>query len=134
MAYVGNIVALIKNRLEKKKLGYHVFNYADKPDFSMVELTQTIEEKMKIKLPTIKIPYLLGMIGGYGFDFISVLSGKKFSISSVRVQKFCAITQFDSDKVHSSFKSPFTLKEGLEKTLEHEFINTKEDEVLFYSE
>jgi len=134
MAYVGNIVALIKNRLEKKKLGYHVFNYADKPDFSMVELTQTIEEKMKIKLPTIKIPYLLGMIGGYGFDFISVLSGKKFSISSVRVQKFCATTQFDSDKVHSSFKSPFTLKEGLEKTLEHEFINTKEDEVLFYSE
>ena len=134
MAYVGNIVALIKDRLEKKELGYHVFNYADKPDFSMVELTQTIEEKMKIKLPSIKIPYLLGMMGGYGFDFISVLSGKKFSISSVRVQKFCATTQFDSDKVHSSFKAPYTLKEGLDKTLEHEFINTKEDEVLFYSE
>jgi nucleoside-diphosphate-sugar epimerase len=134
MAYVGNIVALIKDRLEKKELGYHVFNYADKPDFSMVELTQTIEEKMKIKLPSIKTPYLLGMMGGYGFDFISVLSGKKFSISSVRVQKFCATTQFDSDKVHSSFKAPYTLKEGLDKTLEHEFINTKEDEVLFYSE
>jgi nucleoside-diphosphate-sugar epimerase len=134
MAYVGNIVALIKDRLEKKELGHHVFNYADKPDFSMVELTQTIEEKMKIKLPSIKIPYLLGMMVGYGFDFISVLSGKKFSISSVRVQKFCATTQFDSDKVHSSFKAPFTLKEGLDKTLEHEFINTKEDEVLFYSE
>jgi nucleoside-diphosphate-sugar epimerase len=134
MAYVGNIVALIKDRLEKKELGHHVFNYADKPDFSMVELTQTIEEKMKIKLPSIKIPYLFGMMGGYGFDFISVLSGKKFSISSVRVQKFCATTQFDSDKVHSSFKAPYTLKEGLDKTLEHEFINTKEDEVLFYSE
>lgn len=134
MAYVGNIVALIKNRLEKNEPGCHIFNYADKPDFSMVELTQTIEEKMKIKLPSIKIPYLLGMMGGYGFDFISALSGKKFSISSVRVQKFCATTQFDSDKVHSSFKAPFTLKEGLDKTLEHEFINTKEDEVLFYSE
>ncbi len=56
MAYVGNIVALIKDRLEKKELGYHVFNYADKPDFSMVELTQTIEEKMKIKLPRLKYP------------------------------------------------------------------------------
>ena len=134
MAYVGNIVALIKDILEKKESGYHVFNYADKPDFSMVELTQTIEKKMKIKLPSIKIPYLLGMMGGYGFDFISVLSGKKFSISSVRVQKFCATTQFDSDKVHSSFKAPYNLKEGLDKTLEHEFINTKVDEVLFYSE
>jgi GlcNAc-P-P-Und epimerase len=134
MAYVGNIVALIKNRLEKKELGYHIFNYADKPDFSMVELTQTIEEKMKIKLPSIKIPYLLGMMGGYGFDFISVLSGKKFSISSVRVQKFCATTQFDASKVHSVFNSPYTLEEGLNKTLEHEFINKKEDDVLFYSE
>lgn len=134
MAYVGNIVALIKNRLEKKELGYHIFNYADKPDFSMVELTQTIEEKMKIKLPSIKIPYLLGMMGGYGFDFISVLSGKKFSISSVRVQKFCATTQFDASKVHSVFKSPYTLEEGLNKTLDHEFINKQEDDILFYSE
>ena len=134
MAYVGNIVAFIKNRLEKNEPGYHIFNYADKPDFSMVELTRIIEEKMKIKLLRIKIPYLLGMIGGYGFDFISVLLRRKFTISSVRVKKFCAITQFDSDKVHSSFKAPFTLKEGLDKTLEHEFINTKEDEVLFYSE
>ena len=53
----------------------------------------------------IKIPYFFGMMGGYVFDFISVLSAKKFSISSVRVQKFCATTQFDSDKVHSSFKA-----------------------------
>ncbi len=45
MAYVGNIVALIKNRLEKIEAGYHIFNYADKPDFSMVELTQTDRRK-----------------------------------------------------------------------------------------
>jgi nucleoside-diphosphate-sugar epimerase len=134
MAYVGNIVALIKNKLEKSEPGFHIFNYADKPDFSMVELTQKIEEKMKIKLPSFKIPYLLGMMGGYCFDLISVLTGKKFSISSVRVQKFCATTQFDASKAHSVFNSPYTLEEGLNKTLEHEFINKKEDDVLFYSE
>jgi nucleoside-diphosphate-sugar epimerase len=134
MAYVGNIVALIKNRIEKSEPGYHIFNYADKPDFSMVELTRIIEEKMKIKLPSIKIPYLLGMVGGYGFDFISVLLRKKFSISSVRVKKFCATTQFDASKVRSVFKSPYTLDEGLNKTLEHEFINKQEDDVLFYTE
>ena len=49
MAYVGNIVALIKDRLEKKELGHHVFNYADKPDLSMNELTQLIKIKMNIK-------------------------------------------------------------------------------------
>ena len=85
-------------------------------------------------LTKFKIPYWLGMLVGYGFDLVSFITQKKFSISSVRVQKFCATTQFDSDKVHSSFKAPYTFKEGLDKTLEHEFINTKEDEVLFYSE
>ena len=134
MAYVGNIVALIKNRLESTELGFNVFNYVDKPDFSMVEITQIIEEKMKIKLSSIKIPYLLGIIGGYGFDFISVLSRKKFAISSVRVKKFCATTQFDASKVRSIFKSPYTLEEGLNKTMEHEFINKQKDDVLFYTE
>ena len=61
-------------------------------------------------------------------------AGKKFSISSVRVQKFCATTQFDASKVRSVFKSPYTLEEGLNKTLEHEFINKQEDDILFYSE
>lgn len=134
MAYVRNIVAFIKDRLEYIEPGFHIFNYADKPDFTMVELTQKIEEKMKIKIPNIKIPYLLGMIGGYCFDIISVISRKKFSISSVRVQKFCATTQFDASKVHRVFNPPYRIEEGINKTLEHEFLNKKEDDVLFYSE
>ena len=39
------------------EFGYHVFNYADKPDFSMVELTQLIEKKMHIILPKESIPF-----------------------------------------------------------------------------
>ena len=74
MAYVGNIVALIKSRLETNENGYHVFNYADKPDFSMIELTQLIERKMNIKLPKQRIPYWVGMIFGYGFDLFSFFS------------------------------------------------------------
>ena len=134
MAYVGNIVALIKDRLLKMELGYNVFNYADKPDFSMNELTQLIEKKMNIKIPKERIPFWMGMFAGYGFDLISLLSRKNLSVSSVRIKKFCATTQFDSSKVHNIFKAPYSLREGLDKTLEHEFINTKEDEVLFYSE
>ena len=134
MAYVGNIVALIKDRLEKKEVGYHVFNYADKPDFSMIELTQLIEKKINIKLPKQRIPFWIGMLVGYGFDLISLLSRKNLSVSSVRIKKFCATTQFDASKVHNIFKAPYSLREGLDKTLEHEFINSKEDEVLFYSE
>lgn len=72
------------------------------------------------------------MLGGYGFDILSLVSRKKLSISSVRVNKFCATTQFDASKVHSSFNAPYSLEEGLNATLEHEFINPKDDDILFF--
>ena len=134
MAYVGNLNAFIKNRLEAVKQGYNVFNYVDKPDFSMNELTSVIEDKMKISISKQRIPLWLGMLGGYGFDILAFLTRKKLSISSVRVKKFCATTQFDAKKAHNFFKAPYTLQQGLENTLDHEFINPKEDEVLFFSE
>ncbi len=134
MAYVGNVVAFIKNRLEKQEPGYHVFNYADKPDYNINELVSLIEQIMKLKIPRIRIPYYIGIIGGYCFDIFSKIIGKKLLVSSVRVKKFCATTQFNATKAQNSFNAPYSLKEGLSKTLEHEFINPKQDDILFYSE
>lgn len=134
MAYVGNVVAFIKNRIQQNAAGYQVFNYVDKPDFNMKELVSVIEDKMNIQLPKTKIPYALGVIGGYIFDLLSLITGKKLPLSSVRIKKFCATTQFNADKAHQVFKAPFSLRQGLERTLEHEFINPKEDDILFYSE
>ena len=134
LAYVGNVVAFIKNKLEKAELGYHVYNYADKPDYSMNELIAVIEKKMKLNIPKFKIPYFIGLLGGFCFDIISIILRKKFPISFVRVKKFCATTQFDSKKAHSSFNAPYSIKEGLDNTLENEFINPINDDILFYSE
>ena len=134
MAYVGNIVAFIKDQLENSKEGYYVFNYADQPDLTMNELIVLIENKMNIIIPKIKIPYALGLLAGHCFDFFSKISGNKLSISSVRVKKFCATTQFDSTKIKSNFDSPYSLEEGLTKTLEYEFINPNKNDIIFYSE
>jgi nucleoside-diphosphate-sugar epimerase len=134
MAYVRNVVDFIKHRLKKNDPGYHIFNYSDKPDFSMLQLVSVVEKKMKLKISKKHIPYWLGIIGGYGFDFLAFIIKKKLSISSVRVKKFCATTQFDSNKVHNSFKAPFSLKDGLNRTLDHEFNNPKKDDILFFSE
>ena len=134
MAYVGNIVAFIKDQLEKSKEGYYIFNYSDQPDLTMNELIALIENKMNITIPKVKIPYALGLLAGYCFDFYSKISGNKLSISSVRVKKFCATTQFNSTKIKSNFDTPYSLDEGLTKTLEHEFINPNNDDILFYSE
>jgi GlcNAc-P-P-Und epimerase len=134
MAYVGNIASLIKFKLINNQNKLLVYNYSDKPDLNMLQLVSFIENKMNIKTPKIQIPYLLGMIGGYVFDFISFITNRKLPISSVRVKKFCATTRFDSKKIHLEFNPKFTLKEGLDKTINHEFINDETDDVLFYSE
>lgn len=134
MAYVGNVVAFIKNRLETNELGYEVFNYIDKPDFNMLELVGQVEKSLSKKVPSISIPYVFGMLAGYGFDLLSFLTRKKLSVSSVRVKKFCATTQFDATKTHEVFKAPYNLADGLDRTLKHEFLNTPKDDVVFYSE
>ena len=134
MAYVGNVVAFIKKQVEIKTAGLQIFNYVDRPDFNMNELVSLVQNKMNIKIMSHKVPYLLGILGGFCFDLLAIITRKKLMISSVRVKKFCATTQFDASKVHERFKAPFSLTEGLNKTLESEFINRSDDEVLFYSE
>ena len=135
MAYVGNIVAFIQYLIETQKPGYRLFNYIDKPDTNMSELVRQVEKSLNKKLPAIRLPYWLGYMGGLSFDLLAKLTGKKFSVSAVRVKKFCATTQFDATAAHSSgFKAPFTLSEGLHRTLHYEFIDPQKDDVVFVSE
>lgn len=134
MAYVGNIVAFIKDRLQECKLGYEVYNYVDRPDFNMRELVRQVEKSLIKKVPSIRIPYVFGLLVGCVFDFLSFISRKKLSVSSVRIKKFCATTQFDATKAHEAFNSPYTLSDGLDRTLKHEFLNKLDDDIVFYSE
>lgn len=135
MAYVGNIVAFVKFMLEKVTSGYNVFNYIDKPDTNMNDLVALVSDVLHKHIPATHFPYWMGMMGGYCFDALAFVTRKKLAISSVRVKKFCAVTQFDSSKAMSSgFVPPFTLKDGLARTLEFEFVHPKPDAIEFVSE
>ncbi|HAQ17690.1 MAG TPA: UDP-N-acetylglucosamine 4-epimerase [Prolixibacteraceae bacterium] len=135
MAYVGNVVAFIQFCINMQKPGYRLFHYIDKPDMNMNELVQQVEKSLDKKLPAVRLPYWLGYMGGLSFDLLAKLTGKKFSVSAVRVKKFCATTQFDATAAHNSgFKAPFTLSEGLHRTLHYEFIDLNKDEIVFESE
>ena len=90
---------------------------------------------MNKHIPATHFPYWLGMIGGYCFDIFACITRKKFAVCSVRVKKFCATTEFDAAKIHSSvFKAPYSLGEGLARTLEFEFIYPPTDDITFKSE
>ena len=128
MAYVGNIVAFIQFLIDEKTEGYNIYNYVDKPDFSMNELVALVSRVLGRHIPSIHIPYWIGMCGGLVFDLLAKISRKKLPISSVRVRQFCATTQFDAMKIQQSgFKVPYTLEEGLSKTLRFEFIDPPQD-------
>ncbi|SFE26506.1 Nucleoside-diphosphate-sugar epimerase [Chitinophaga sp. CF118] len=119
MSYVRNIVTFIKYWVDQGNKGYHVFNYADKPDLSTVELINVVYDKIGRHKSGIKIPYFIGYLGGIAFDILAKLSGRKFPVSSVRIKKFCSTTQFSASKIiNIGFKAPYTLREGLERTID----------------
>ncbi len=135
MAYVGNIVAFVKYMIDHVVEGYNVFNYIDKPDNNMNQLVAHISKVLNKHIPATHFPYALGMLGGYCFDILAKITGKKLAVSSVRVKKFCATTQFDARKAHSSgFEAPYTLDEGLARTLEFEFVHPRVDDITFKTE
>ncbi|OPC00373.1 UDP-N-acetylglucosamine 4-epimerase [Elizabethkingia ursingii] len=122
MSYIGNVIAFIHFLIENQKEGYNVYNYVDKPDFTTNDLVHHTGKILNKSIPTTSIPYWLGMLGGYGFDLLAWLTRKKLNISSVRVKKFCAVTQYDSTKAMSSgFVPPYTMEKGLERMLNQEF-------------
>ncbi len=135
MTYVGNIVAFIKFLIENKMAGYQVYNYIDKPDFTMNELVDHVSKVLNKHIPSVHYPLWLGMLGGYCFDVLAFITRRKLTISSVRVKKFCATTQFDATKVQNTdFSAPYTLEEGLARTLEFEFIHNASNGITFISE
>lgn len=134
MAYVGNIVSFILYLIDHAQ-GYNIYNYVDKPDLSMNELINVVSKSLDRKIPSIKIPYVFGILGGYFFDLFSWITGKKLHINSIRVKKFCATTQFDSSKVSLlGFQPPYSLLDGLDRTLKFEFQNERDDNLIYESE
>jgi len=122
MAYVGNIVAFMKYKLEAGFSGIEIFNYVDKPDFDMNTLVSEIFRHKGKSAPQLRIPYPIGILGGYCFDLLAKVTGKKLPISSIRVKKFCSSTEINGDKLEASgFVRPVDFKEGLQRTLTCEF-------------
>jgi nucleoside-diphosphate-sugar epimerase len=121
MGYVGNVAEFLKQQLDKKP-GYYVYNYADKPDLSSQQIVDIVLQEMGLKSSSLKIPYSVGLLGGYVLDLVSKVTCKKFPVSAVRVQKFCADTTINcSAAMSSGFNPPYSLEDGLRNMVNHEF-------------
>lgn len=134
IAYVENVAQFMAHLLscphlakDETKLSNSnrlaIFNYADKPDLTMIDMVKTIRKYFGMSPNFVKVPYAIGLMGGYCFDLLSALTGKKFPISAIRVQKFCANTIVNSDKMRkdTGFTPAYSLEEGLKAMIEADF-------------
>ncbi len=122
MGYVGNIAKLLLDMIDAKE-GLTLYNFADKPDLKGIEIVNIIRSEMKKGEIKFKIPYFIGLLGGYAFDLASKITGKKFPISSIRIKKFAADTTISTKRLQESgFKPPYSLEEGLRRMVRSEFL------------
>jgi nucleoside-diphosphate-sugar epimerase len=134
MAYVENIAAFLEYALDFNP-GVHIFNYIDKPDFTMNYLIAHVNlllgRSSKIKL---RLPYSVGIAIGQTFDLAANIFGKKFPISAIRIKKFCANSVYESAIGSTGFVAPVLLEDAIKSTVRFEFIEDHQDEQIFYSE
>lgn len=134
MAYVENVAAFLEYSLDFKP-GLYVYNYIDKPNFTMnilvAHVNKLLGRSSDIKF---RLPRFLGLVIGSSFDLVAKITGKKFSISAIRVKKFCANSVYESAIESTGFIPPVPLMDAIEKTVRFEFIEDHKNEQVFYSE
>lgn len=134
MAYVENVAAFIEYSMSFKP-GVHIYNFIDKPDFTMNQLVSLVKRILgKDEKIGLRLPYAAGYAIGKGFDLVAAITGKRFPISSIRVKKFCVDSVYNTAIDETGFVPPVPLAQALEQTIRHEFIEKHDDESLYFSE
>lgn len=134
MAYVENVAAFLRHATGLGP-GLHLYNYIDKPDFTMNHLVEVIDSALGQpgkRRP--RLPFALGLGIGHVFDLVARLSGRNFPISAIRVRKFCADTSYDTAIARTGFVAPVALEDGLSRTIRREFVAPQDEQSLFYTE
>lgn len=135
IAYIGNIVAFIEKTIDSS-IDYGIYNYVDTPNLKMNDLVSEIRKFLgKNKGRNLRMPYLIALVLGYIADGIATLTKRDLLLSSIRVKKFVASTEFRSDKNSlDGFEAPFTLEEALNRTIKSEFLEKNSTHQIFYTE
>ncbi len=134
LAYVENVAAFIVYSLGFQP-GVHIYNFVDKPDFKMKRLVTEVNRMLGRSGKTgFSLSFSLGFQIGKVFDFVATVTGRRFSISSIRIKKFCSNSVYDTAVEKSGFIAPVPLEEALARTVRHEFIESHEGEGVFYTE
>jgi nucleoside-diphosphate-sugar epimerase len=134
IAYVENIAAFIEYSTTFKP-GVYIYNFIDKPDFSMNQLVSSVKRMLgQPEKIGFRLPFAVGYAIGKCFDLVAAVTGKRLAISSIRVKKFCANSVYNTAIDKTGFVPPVPLEQALEQTIRHELIEKHDDKPLYFSE
>lgn len=135
MAYIGNVAAFLDACIHTETQN-GTFNYVDTPDITMNDLVSLVRGRLRGE-PNVgpRLPRWLGVAIGRCLDIAASATGRSFPVSAIRVKKFTASSSFASAKhTLDGFAAPFTLEQGIERTLQAEFIAPDSSREIFYTE
>jgi nucleoside-diphosphate-sugar epimerase len=134
MAYVENVAAFIEYSMSFKP-GVHIYNFIDKPDFTMNTLVANVNRILeRPERIGFRLPFAIGYLIGKGFDLVSVMTGRRFAVSSIRVKKFCSNSVYNTAIDKTGFIPPVPLDQALARTVLYEFAESHEHEGVFFTE
>jgi hypothetical protein len=117
------------------KPGMYIYNYVDKPDFTMNKLVQSVKRTLgQSEKIYFRLPFVVGYVIGQVFDLLASLTGKQLAISSIRVKKFCANSVYNTAIEETGFVAPVDINKAIEQTICNEFIEKHDNEPLYFSE
>ena len=123
IAYVENVAQFLVHLMEQPHSNEAVYNYADKPDLTTLQIVQTVREELGLaeqRLPT--APYWLAYACGLLLDGIRKMVPVPTEISAQRVRKFCTATPIDAARAFASgYCAPIPVSQGLRQTVRSEF-------------
>lgn len=114
VAHVENVSSFLAF-LADKPSRHAVFNYADQPDYTMRDLVRRIDVMLGRKdAYRWRIPQGLGLVAGHSLDLLARATGRKFPVSAIRIQKFCASSQISPKAaLDMGFRPPVDLDVAL---------------------
>jgi len=132
IAYVKNLVGftnfLLFNNFGKVKQN-EIFNYVDYPQLNFNQTVSIIHGEMGKSEPRIRIPLFLALTISRLFDFAITLTGKNLPISSTRIKKTAAQTQFETTRVAEwMYKPESSTEEGL-RDMVNWYLHTKDNDL-----
>ena len=117
LSYVENLVDATMWLWAKHGEGFDIFNFVEKPDLTSLQIAETIASGLGRNSAGLRLPMWLVRILALPFDALTKITGRDFSVSTLRVKKlFVWETRFESEKLkQTGFQTAVSVREGLRR-------------------